>query len=141
MSKNTNFLETQGNVRKQHQILLRKLYLYDFARRDQYNLSIKKNLSFYITVASRRRFLPLGAEILKFLALRSLCNFVLETGKTAGKPNVEWLDREKKKVMSISEKSTGRPNYLSFLNGPGIKVKSTKCKSAILVCLTSFSSD
>ena len=44
-------------------------------------------------------------------------------------------------VKSNSEKSSGSLNCFSFLTGLGIKANSTKCKSAILICLTAFSSD
>ena len=36
---------------------------------------------------------------------------------------------------------SGSLNCFSFLTGLGIKANSTKCKSAILICLTAFSSD
>ena len=64
----------------------------------------------------------------------------MKTRKSAGKPNAEWLVREGT-VKSNSEKSSGSLNCFSFLTGLGIKAKSTKCKSAILICLTAFSSD
>ena len=109
------------------------------------------DLSFYIKAASKRRFLPLRAEMLKFLASLSSCKTflriaeqrsvrVLKTRKSVGKPNAEWLVREKT-VKSNSEKSSRSLNCFSFLTGLGIKAKSTKCKSAILICLTEFSSD
>ena len=44
-------------------------------------------------------------------------------------------------VKSNSEKSSGSLNCFSFLTGLGIKANSTKCKSAIFICLTAFSSD
>ena len=44
-------------------------------------------------------------------------------------------------LKSNSEKSSGSLNCFSFLTGLGIKANSTKCKSAMLICLTAFSSD
>ena len=45
-------------------------------------------------------------------------------------------------ATSILEKLSGRLNYFSFLTGLSIKVKSTNnCKSAILICLSAFSSE
>ena len=81
--------------------------------------------------------------MLKFLASLSSCKTILriaeqrsvrgvKTRKSAGKPNA---------VKSNSEKSSGSLNCFSFLTGLGIKANSTKCKSAILICLTAFSSD
>ena len=64
----------------------------------------------------------------------------VNTRKSAGKPNAEWLVRERT-VKSNSEKSSGNLNCFPFLTGLRIKAKSTKCKSAILICLTAFSSD
>ena len=89
--------------------------------------------------------------MLKFLASLSSCKTILriaeqrsvrrvKTRKSAGKPNAEWLVRERT-VKSNSEKSSGSLNCFSFLTGLGIKANSTKCKSAILICLTAFSSD
>ena len=89
--------------------------------------------------------------MLKFLASLSLCKTILriaeqrsvrgvKTRKSAGKPNAEWLVHERT-VKSNSEKSSGSLNCFSFLTGLGIKANSTKCKSAILICLTAFSSD
>ena len=90
--------------------------------------------------------------MLKFLASLSSCKTILRiaeqrsvrgvsTRKSAGKPNTECLVRHEKTVKSNSEKSSGSLNCFSFLTGLGIKAKSTKCKSAILICLTAFSSD
>ena len=89
--------------------------------------------------------------MLKFLASLSSCKTILriaeqrsvrgvKTWKSAGKPNAEWFVRERT-VKSNSEKSSGSLNCSSFLTGLGIKSNSTKCKSAILICLTAFSSD
>ena len=91
--------------------------------------------------------------MLKFLASLSSCKTILriaeqrsvrgvKTRKSAGKPNAEWLVRERT-VKSNSEKSSGSLNCFSFdfLTGLGIKANSTKCKSAMLICLTAFSSD
>ena len=89
--------------------------------------------------------------MLKFLASLSSCKTILriaeqrsvrgvKTRKSAGKPNAEWFVRERT-VKSNSEKSSGSLNCFSFLTGLGIKANSTKCKSAILICLTAFSSD
>ena len=89
--------------------------------------------------------------MLKFLASLSSCKTILRiaeqrsvrgvnTRKSAGKPNAEWLVHERT-VKSNSEKSSGSLNCFSFLTGLGIKANSTKCKSAILICLTAFSSD
>ena len=89
--------------------------------------------------------------MLKFLASLSSCKTILRiaeqrsvrgvnTRKSAGKPNAEWFVRQRT-VKSNSEKSSGSLNCFSFLAGLGIKAKSTKCKSAILICLTAFSSD
>ena len=64
----------------------------------------------------------------------------MKTRKSAGKPNAEWLVRERT-VKSNSEKSSGSLNCFPFLTGLGIKANSTKCKSAMLICLTAFSSD
>ena len=64
----------------------------------------------------------------------------MKTRKSAGKPNAEWFVRERT-VKSNSEKSSGSLNCFPFLTGLGIKANSTKCKSAILICLTAFSSD
>ena len=46
----------------------------------------------------------------------------------------------KESVKSKSEKLSGSLNCVSFLTGLGIKAKSTKSKSAILICLTAFCS-
>ena len=89
--------------------------------------------------------------MLKFLASLSSCKTILriaeqrsvrgvKTRESAGKPNAEWLVRERT-VNSNSEKSSGSLNCFSFLTGLGIKANSTKCKSAMLICLTAFSSD
>ena len=89
--------------------------------------------------------------MLKFLASLSSCKTILriaeqrsvrgvKTRKSAGKPNAEWFVRERT-VKSNSEKSSGSLNCFPFLTGLGIKANSTKCKSAILICLTAFSSD
>ena len=90
--------------------------------------------------------------MLKFLASLSSCNITIlriaeqrsvrgvKTRKSAGKPNAEWFVRERT-VKSNSEKSSGSLNCFSLLTGLGIKANSTKCKSAILICLTAFSSD
>ena len=89
--------------------------------------------------------------MLKFLASLSSCKTIIlriaeqrsrgvNTRKSAGKPNAEWLVRERT-VKSNSEKSSGSLKCFSFLTGLGFKAKSTKCKSAILICLTAFSSD
>ena len=89
--------------------------------------------------------------MLKFLASLSSCKTILriaeqrsvrgvKTRKSAGKPNAEWFVRERT-VKSNSEKSSRSLNCFSFLTGLGIKANSTKCKSAILICLTAFSSD
>ena len=89
--------------------------------------------------------------MLKFLASLSSCKTILriaeqrsvrgvKTRKSAAKPNAEWLVHEST-VKSNSEKSSGSLNCFSFLTGLGIKANSTKCKSAILICLTAFSSD
>ena len=87
--------------------------------------------------------------MLKFLASLSSCKTFqvriaeqrsardVKTRKSAGKRNAEWLVREE--IIKLnSEKSPGRLNCFSFLTGLGIKAKSTKCKSAILICLTAF---
>ena len=89
--------------------------------------------------------------MLKFLASLSSCKTILriaeqrsvrgvKTRKSAGKPNAEWFVRERT-VKSNSEKSSDSLNCFSFLTGLGTKANSTKCKSAILICLTAFSSD
>ena len=90
--------------------------------------------------------------MLKFLASPSSCNTFqvriaeqrsagdVKTRKSAGKPNAEWLVRERT-VKSNSKKTSDSLNCFSFLTGLGIKANSTKCKSAILICSTAFSSD
>ena len=90
--------------------------------------------------------------MLKFLASPSSCKTFqvriakqrsardVKARKSAGKRNTEWLAGEKI-IKSNSEKSSGSLNCVSFLTGLGIKAKSTKSKSAILICLTAFSSD
>ena len=64
----------------------------------------------------------------------------LSSLKTKGKPDAGWLVRERI-VTSILQKSSGSANCFSFLTGPGIKGKSTNCKSPVLVCFAAFSSD
>ena len=61
----------------------------------------------------------------------------VKTRKSAGKPNADWLVRERIR----SKRSSGSLNCFSFLTGFGITAKSTKCKSAILICLTALLSD
>ena len=65
----------------------------------------------------------------------------VKTRKGAGKPNAEWVVREPGIVKLNSEKSSNSLNCFSLLAVLGIKAKSTKCKSAILICLTAFLSD
>ena len=60
-----------------------------------------------------------------------------EYSKKRGKTERGMARRER----SNSEKSSGSLNCFSFLTGLGFKAKSTKCKSAILICSTAFSSD
>ena len=93
----------------------------------------------------------LRVEMLKFLAsplscIKTFCGSPysavqsVKTRKSEGKPNAARLVRGR--ILRVnSEKSSGSLNCFSFLTGLGIKAKSTKCKSAILVCLTGFSSD
>ena len=88
--------------------------------------------------------------MLKFLASPSSCETFqvriaeqrstrdVRTRKSAGKPNAEWLVRERIDKMKFG-KSLGCLKCVSFLTGLGIKAKSTKCKSAIFICLTAFS--
>ena len=103
------------------------------------------DVSFYITAASERRFLPLRGEVLNFLASRSCKKKlrgqrpvrVVKTRKTAGKPDTGWHVLERI-VTSVLEKSSGSLNCFSFLTGPSIKAKSTNCKSAILIYLSAF---
>ena len=80
-------------------------------------------------MASKRRFLPLRAEMLKFLVSSSSCKTFqvripeqrstrdVRTRKRVGKPNAEWLVRERIGIKWNSEKSLGCLNCVSFLTG------------------------
>ena len=101
--------------------------------------------------SSKRGFPPLSAEMLKFPTLPSSCKACVKHFVDRRTVVCPWCENLKKRRkieremarpwQKISERSSGSLNCLSFLTGLGIKAKSTKCQSAILICLTAFSSD
>ena len=98
---------------------------------------------FYITAASKRWFPPLSAEMLKFLASPLSCKTYVKHLRIAEQRVCQWCENSKKRGkterkmarpwQNRSERSSGSLNCLSFLTGLGIKAKSTKCQSAILI--------